>query len=53
MTRFEDEEWKVSSPDQRKLNVFDVDGVKVGISICFDVEFRISHANSLYLESLF
>ncbi|AUN97247.1 hypothetical protein DOM21_15420 [Bacteriovorax stolpii] len=39
MTRFEDEEWKVSSPDQRKLNVFDVDGVKVGISICFDVEF--------------
>ncbi len=39
MTRFEDEEWKVSSPREKKLQVFDVDGVKVGVSICFDVEF--------------
>lgn len=39
MTRFEDESWKVSSPKERKLHVFDVDGVKMGISICFDVEF--------------
>lgn len=39
MTRFEDEAWKVSSPKEKKLHVFDVDGMKVGISICFDVEF--------------
>jgi predicted amidohydrolase len=39
MTRFEDEDWKVSSPFTREINVFDVDGVKVGISICFDIEF--------------
>lgn len=39
MTRFEDEEWKVSSPREKKLQIFEVDGVKVGVSICFDVEF--------------
>lgn len=39
MTRFEDEHWKVSPPKEKVLNTFDVDGVKVGISICFDVEF--------------
>lgn len=39
MTRFEDEEWKVSSPAKKMLQVFEVEGVKVGISICFDVEF--------------
>lgn len=39
MTRFEDEEWRVSSPKEKSLKVFDVDGVKVGISICFDIEF--------------
>lgn len=39
MTRFEDEHWKVSTPKEKVLNSFDVDGVKVGISICFDVEF--------------
>ncbi len=39
MTRFEDEEWEVRAPLEKKLNIFDVDGVKVGISICFDIEF--------------
>lgn len=39
MTRFEDEHWKVETPKEKVLNTFDVDGVKVGISICFDVEF--------------
>ncbi|MEA9357121.1 carbon-nitrogen hydrolase family protein [Bacteriovorax sp. PP10] len=39
MTRFEDEQWMVSTPKEKVLNSFDVDGVKVGISICFDVEF--------------
>lgn len=39
MTRFEDEHWMVSTPKEKVLNIFDVDGVKVGISICFDVEF--------------
>lgn len=39
MTRFEHESWKVESPKEKVLNTFDVDGVMVGISICFDVEF--------------
>lgn len=39
MTRFEDEDWKVESPKEKVLNIFDVDGVLIGISICFDVEF--------------
>lgn len=39
MTRFEEEQWMVSTPKEKVLNVFEVDDVKVGISICFDVEF--------------
>ena len=39
MTRFEDESWKVSSPQKCELTVFKVHNVKIGISICFDIEF--------------
>jgi len=39
MTRFEEELWHVSSPTKNHLTIFDVDQVKCGISICFDVEF--------------
>lgn len=38
MTRFEDEEWGVASGDS-KLTVFETEFGKVGVSICFDVEF--------------
>jgi predicted amidohydrolase len=38
-TRFEDEHWKVSRPKEKELKIFDVDGIKVAISICFDIEF--------------
>lgn len=51
MTRFEDEEWKVSTPKEKVLNTFDVDGVKVGISICFDVEFP-DFARELAMEGV-
>lgn len=51
MTRFEDEEWKVSTPKEKVLNSFDVDGVKVGISICFDVEFP-DFARELAIEGV-
>lgn len=51
MTRFEDEYWKVSTPKEKVLNTFDVDGVKVGISICFDVEFP-DFARELALEGV-
>ncbi len=37
MTRFEKEEWFVSARDS--LNVFETDFGKVGINICYDVEF--------------
>lgn len=37
MTRFEKEEWFVSARDS--LKVFDTDFGKVGINICYDVEF--------------
>lgn len=39
MTRFEDEVWGVSSPESEVVRVFDLNFVKVGISICFDSEF--------------
>lgn len=39
MTRFEDEEWMVSSPSKKELKLFNVDGIQIGISICFDIEF--------------
>lgn len=51
MTRFEDEDWKVSTPKEKVLNSFDVDGVKVGVSICFDVEFP-DFARELALEGV-
>ncbi|MGZ3789450.1 MAG: carbon-nitrogen hydrolase family protein [Bacteriovorax sp.] len=38
MTRFEDEDWLISS-GERKMHTFLVDGVKCGISICYDIEF--------------
>ncbi len=39
MTRFEDEDWKVSSPSEKKLAIFEVDDIKCALNICFDVEF--------------
>jgi predicted amidohydrolase len=39
MTRFEDESWKVSSPEKCELTIFEVKKIKVGVSICFDIEF--------------
>lgn len=38
MTRFEDEVWGVG-PGLMEYKIFDVFGVKIGIAICFDVEF--------------
>lgn len=37
MTRFEDESWGVSAADE--LTVFDIEGVRVGVQICYDIEF--------------
>ena len=51
MTRFEDEHWKVESPKEKVLNTFDVDGVIVGICICFDVEFP-DFARELAMEGV-
>jgi len=46
MTRFEKEEWFVSSRQQ--IKIFDTDFGKVGINICYDVEFpEISRAMAL------
>lgn len=43
MTRFEQEEWIVSGRDE--LNVFETDFGKLGVNICYDVEFpEISRA---------
>ncbi len=39
MTRFEDEQWKISSPKKSELTFFKVNSTRVGISICFDIEF--------------
>lgn len=38
MTRFEDEEWGIGA-GRTPIRVFDIDGWKVGVAICFDVEF--------------
>ncbi len=38
MTRFEDEEWKISAGKQ-ELTVFELDSCRFGIQICFDSEF--------------
>jgi predicted amidohydrolase len=40
MTRFEDEEWGISS-GQKKLSVFETNWGKFGIQTCYDVEFGI------------
>lgn len=40
MTRFEDEEWGISS-GQKKLSVFETNWGKFGIQACYDVEFGI------------
>lgn len=40
MTRFEDEEWGISS-GQKKLSVFETKWGKFGIQTCYDVEFGI------------
>lgn len=37
MTRFEDESWGISAA--KDLTVFDLSGLKLGIAICYDVEF--------------
>lgn len=51
MTRFEDEEWKVSSPLKPHLHTFEFGGMVFGISICFDVEFP-DYARSLALKGV-
>lgn len=38
MTRFENEEWGVSS-GQLPVTVFNLKGIKIGIAICYDIEF--------------
>ena len=45
MTRFEKEQWGVSGGDT--LKVFDIGACKIGIAICYDIEFPlIAHAMS-------
>ncbi len=39
MTRFEDEEWEITGSD--RLRVFDIPGARVGVLVCYDVEFPI------------
>jgi predicted amidohydrolase len=39
MTRFEDEEWQIQSPEQRILTVFESEFGIFGIQICYDIEF--------------
>lgn len=39
MTRFEDEEWMIQSPEERTLTVFECEFGKFGIQICYDIEF--------------
>lgn len=40
MTRFETESWGISSID-KQLTVFDINGCRFGIQICYDIEFPI------------
>ncbi len=45
MTRFENEQWGVTGGDM--LKVFDIGAAKIGIAICYDIEFPlIAHAMS-------
>lgn len=39
MTRFENEEWHISAPDERILTLFESKFGKFGIQICYDIEF--------------
>lgn len=39
MTRFEDEAWHISVPDEKKMTIFTVDNIKCALSICLDIEF--------------
>jgi predicted amidohydrolase len=39
MTRFEAEEWHISSPQDPQLKVFDLEGVQAAVAICYDIEF--------------
>lgn len=41
MTRFEQEEWGVESPEIKTLSLFEAEWGKFGIQICYDVEFPI------------
>lgn len=41
MTRFEDEVWGISS-GERRLRLFEYNGILFGIQICYDVEFSVS-----------
>ncbi len=45
MTRFENEQWGVTAGDV--LKIFDIGAAKIGIAICYDIEFPlIAHAMS-------
>jgi predicted amidohydrolase len=39
MTRFEKEQWQIQSPRNPTLHVFDLQGVRTAVTICYDVEF--------------
>ncbi len=39
MTRFEAEEWHIQSPQEPLLTIFELDGVRCAVAICYDVEF--------------
>ena len=41
MTRFENEEWGISSPEEKILSLFETDWGAFGIQICYDVEFSL------------
>lgn len=43
MTRFESEIWGIS-PGSSTVSVFDLDGIKFGVQICFDIEFSSASA---------
>jgi predicted amidohydrolase len=40
MTRFENEEWGICS-GEKKLQLFELKGIRFGIQICYDIEFPI------------
>ncbi len=45
MTRFECEEWQIVAPPQPQLIVFNLDGFRSAVTICYDVEFpRVTEA---------